>query len=208
MLFMDHNSGFRALEFRIKTLALACLALMTSCKGGNLGNELSGKKLHLLPSRALAPVNLSSNDSMQILFDNISLHDNTKASMDRNVTIPQPIQGQTLPATINDCTVQANSMVVDGNYAFVAYNAEGPYYAGALQILKLDGLNKPLLLKEVHFSNMEVDNVQFNRNTQEVVFGGQADGSYFGFYRWTSRAKVDSVSSKAIVENLKSVVLP
>ena len=89
---------------------------------------------------------------------------------------------QILPVDVQGMGVQANDIIIEGNYAYVAYNRAGDDFAGALQIINIKNRRFPVLVAEIGFPTndyvedipgLDVNALLVDGDT--LYFAGQAD---------------------------------
>ncbi|MDD3268515.1 MAG: Ig-like domain-containing protein [Syntrophomonadaceae bacterium] len=111
------------------------------------------------------------------------------------------VDGQETPQTV---TVQANDLLIDENRAFVSYNYRGATFAGAVQIIDISDAEKPRALNELKFNNMDINAVCYDKELNQLLFGGGADPSVFGTGQtsFIARVNVDNITVDDIINSI------
>jgi hypothetical protein len=73
---------------------------------------------------------------------------------------------------VEDVKVQANDITSYDNYSVIAYNTAGDDVKGAIQIIDISNPNKPVVDYRITFSSHEINAIEYNKNTDEIIFGG------------------------------------
>ena len=58
-------------------------------------------------------------------------------------------------------TLKATHVDIDGNYAFVSYNSEGPTYLGALEIFDISDIYNPKITSQAIFTDTDISSVAY-----------------------------------------------
>lgn len=66
------------------------------------------------------------------------------------------------PIKYNGSTLQATHVVLDGNYAYVSYNTQGPTYLGGVDIIDISNVTKPKLISSATFVGTDVSAIYYN----------------------------------------------
>ena len=107
------------------------------------------------------------------------------------------------PISIEGKTVQANDILIEGNKAYIAYNYAGDDCVGAIQIVDIGTSDKPAILEEVKFANMDVNVLYFQGNT--VLFGGQTDPEIWGFKSYIAALNPNEILIDDIIASVKGL---
>ncbi|BDU51251.1 carbohydrate-binding protein [Haliovirga abyssi] len=108
--------------------------------------------------------------------------------------------------------VQANDIFISGDRAYIAYNTKGKELGGALQIVDIS-TEEPKVILEVKHPYLDINSVYFDKDTNEVVYGGMADiykgrGAKFGAKpgktAFITKFNVDLSSKEKIASEINS----
>jgi WD40 repeat protein len=78
------------------------------------------------------------------------------------------------PPTVAGQKLQATSVVLNANFAFVSYNMAGSSAIGAVDVIQVKGVKNPVIRSEVTFTDTDVNSVFFDNNN---VYLAEASGN-------------------------------
>ena len=176
-------NGYKIKSYKAATLLLATLAFTVGCKETTQtapqGNYI-----------ATATSNIVLSSDAAVIGSHITIYNSAleyKSGTTSNIA-PAPIskkQGtasnnvaltliaETTAPTVNGLSLQASDVAIKGDYAYVTYNYSGDAYAGALQVVDISDEEKPEVIQEILFYDLEL-NVVYVKGSQ-LIAGGAAD---------------------------------
>ena len=96
-------------------------------------------------------------------------------TQDPNVTLT--LVAEVTPPTVAGQTVQATSVAIKGDFAYVSYNMRGEPFLGAIDVFDIDDPDNPSLVSEAIFLDSDVHSLTFKSNKVYAVQGTGA-GSF------------------------------
>lgn len=108
---------------------------------------------------------------------------------------------QVLPVTVGSALAQANDVVIAGNRAYIAYNVAGEAYGGALQVVDISDDARPKILKEVRFSDLDVNCLYLDGG--DLLFGGSSNPDKWKGTSFVGRVTLSNVDPAAIATSIK-----
>ena len=91
----------------------------------------------------------------------VSIHTSTTSQPSFSLKLVAEISSP----VINSVTLQAVSVAIKGDIAFIAYNTRGAQYTGALDIVDISTPTQPKLLSRTTFTNKDINSVSYSENT-------------------------------------------
>lgn len=145
------------------------------------------------------------NGRVTVLSDTIPVVNGglPKTASTKNVKLV--LEAEINPPTVNGQKLQATSVSLVGNYAYVSYNLQGNTYGGAVDIVQVKGGKNATIRSEVLFNDTKVSAVYFDPATSNVYL---AEAS--GDATLASPALIEKVrtsSSKLSLSNTVKTVL-
>ena len=105
------------------------------------------------------------------------------------------------PVVVGGVTTQASDLAISDDYAYIAYNAAGDDFFGAIQILDISDKRRPRLLAELHFEYMDIYAVLADGDT--LVFGGAAHPDFWGFRSFIGKLNVSDPTNADVQSSLE-----
>jgi len=114
------------------------------------------------------------------------------------------LEAEIKPPTVNGQALQATSVSLDGNFAYISYNLRGDVYGGAVDIVQVKG-GKSSIRSSVSFNDTKVSAVYFDPLTSTVYLANASgDGTL------ASPALVEKIGASgnklSLSSNLKTVL--
>ena len=123
-------------------------------------------------------------------------------TQDPNVTLT--LVAEVTPPTADGQTVQATSVAIKGDFAYVSYNVRGEPFLGAIDVFDIDDPENPSLISEAIFLDSDVHSLTFQSNK---VYAVQGTGA--GSFDTPAVFEVISTSNgRLILEGNTRVALP
>ncbi|MFA5834653.1 MAG: hypothetical protein WDA22_14330 [Bacteroidota bacterium] len=111
------------------------------------------------------------------------------------------LEAEVSPPTVNGQTLQATSVSLDGNFAYVSYNLRGESYAGAVDIIQVKGDKKATIRSQALFNDTKVSAVYFDESTSKVYLAEATSNTSF-----SAPAVAEKISSSGSKLNLTSPI--
>lgn len=125
---------------------------------------------------------------------------NTTECKEKDLGFAITYVGQTQPITIAGQVVQANDIKIEGDRAYIAYNCAGDPFLGALQIIDIHDPQHPTILKQIEFTDLDIDCVALDGN--RLLFGGGANPDRFPFRSFIGAVDLNNTTPGAILDSL------
>jgi hypothetical protein len=106
-----------------------------------------------------------------------SFHTGIKKASDFTYTLKYVAKAEAV--VVDGVTTQANDLTISGNNAYIAYNAAGADFKGAIQILDITNKKRPSVIREIHFSSMDINAILADGSN--LIFGGAANPDILGY---------------------------
>jgi len=157
------------------TLAILCLALIIGCN-----KDENPAKTDSIPDQTNGRITIVNDEAK--LNGRVSIYNDTivvgggllKAATPNEVKLV--LEAEINPPTVNGQTLQATSVSLDGNYAYISYNLRGDIYGGAVDIVQIKGDKKATIRSHVSFNDTKVSAVFFDPLTSNVYLA-EASGN-------------------------------
>lgn len=149
----------------MKKAIIFCIAVFLITIGCNKRDD----QIKLKSPVTIVSENMVINNNRDLLNERISFTDNSplyifkdtssaasrssKAARSSSVTIQ--LIARLLPPSYNNEVLQASHVRIINNYAYVAYNTQGPRYLGGIDVVDISTPNDPQLISSVIFINQE-----------------------------------------------------
>lgn len=111
--------------------------------------------------------------------------------------------GHALPIEMLGLTVQADDLIVRGNQAFIAYNYAGDKFLGAIQILDISDPARPVITKEIKFTDLDVNCLWLDGD--RLLFGGGANPDVRPFKAFVGAIDLHDITPGKILGSLKGL---
>jgi hypothetical protein len=85
------------------------------------------------------------------------------------------------PPVVNGQTLQATSVSLNGQFAYISYNLQGNTYAGAIDLVQLKGTKNATIRSEATFSDTKVSSVRYDANTGNVYLAEACSNPAFAY---------------------------
>ncbi|MHA7131279.1 LVIVD repeat-containing protein [Algoriphagus namhaensis] len=79
--------------------------------------------------------------------------------------------------TYNGNTLRATHVDIDGDYAYVSYNTEGPTYLGGVEILDISNATEPRIVSQAIFTNADVSALEYRNGQLFLALAVDVDAS-------------------------------
>ena len=83
----------------------------------------------------------------------------------RAVAFGLELVAEIAPPVVNGTTLQATSVVLNGNFAYVSYNVQGNSCVGAIDVIQVKGVKNATIRSEAMFNDTKVSSVAFDNNS-------------------------------------------
>ena len=110
-----------------------------------------------------------------------------------------------LPVSVDGITVQANDISIFGTRAFVAYNAAGEAFAGAVLIIDITDPISPSVLQSIKFSGRDIHGIYYDNQSDEVIFGGASNPDIYNYRSFIGKINPSSPDINQINDSIKSL---
>ncbi|GAA0878601.1 hypothetical protein GCM10009119_15690 [Algoriphagus jejuensis] len=74
--------------------------------------------------------------------------------------------------------LRATHVDIDGDYAYVGYNMEGPSYLGAVEIFDISDAYNPKIVSQALFTDAEVSSLEYSDGTLQLAMAVDIDGDF------------------------------
>ncbi len=95
--------------------------------------------------------------------------DTTLRKTGRTARFSMKLTATIAPPTVGGQTLQATSVVFDGNYAYVSYNMQGSSAIGAIDVIQIKSVKNATLRSEATFTDTDVSSVFYSNNTMYLA---------------------------------------
>jgi hypothetical protein len=85
------------------------------------------------------------------------------------------------PPTVNGQSLQATSVSLDGQFAYITYNLQGNTYGGAVDIVQLKGTKNATIRSEATFSDTKVSSASFDAATGNLYLAEACSNVAFAY---------------------------
>ncbi|MDP1677322.1 MAG: hypothetical protein Q8L88_10705 [Bacteroidota bacterium] len=116
------------------------------------------------------------NDRVTIFSDTIQVKDSTLAKRTSPNAVKLVLEAEIAPPSINGQKLQATSVSLDGDFAYISYNIQGNTYAGAIDIVQVKGGKKATIRSQALFNDTKVSAVYYDKTTTNVYLA-EANGN-------------------------------
>ena len=118
------------------------------------------------------------NGRLTELSDTIPVVKGTLAKTATPNAVQLVLQAEIDPPTVNGQKLQATSVSLDGNFAYISYNLRGDVYGGAVDIVQIKGGKSVTIRSSVSFNDTKVSAVFFDPVTLNVYLAeASGDGT-------------------------------
>ncbi|MDP2453810.1 MULTISPECIES: PQQ-binding-like beta-propeller repeat protein [unclassified Kaistella] len=157
----------------LSILGVTSLLFAVSCRqdGVELENAASNNNDLILNS----DVNLLSKriDFKNSGILNLNMGLGHRGDVARAGDFPLVLVAELAPPVYEGKTLRATHVAVEGNYAYVSYNTEGPSYLGAIEVIDITNPNVPKLVMQAITPNIDISAVRYDNG--ELYVAGATD---------------------------------
>ncbi|MCK9409539.1 MAG: PQQ-binding-like beta-propeller repeat protein [Bacteriovoracaceae bacterium] len=141
------------------------------------------------------------NERLTLLNDTIIVENGNFSKTSNPSAVKLVLEAQVNPPTVNGQTLQATSVSLDGNFAYVSYNLRGESYAGAIDIIQIKGDNKATIRSEALFNDTKVSAVFFDASTSKVYLAEATSNASY-----STPAVIEKISTNGSKLNLANPI--
>lgn len=145
------------------------------------------------------------NSRTHILSDTISVEAGGLPKSSGVMATSLVLEAEIDPPVINGVKLQATSVSLKDNFAYISYNVRGESYAGAIDIVQIKGTKNATIRSQAQFNDTKVSAVYFDPTTSDVYLA-QASGNT-AFNAPAAVEKIGASGNKLNLSESKQTVL-
>ncbi len=158
---MIRNSLLVLLMFVAGIGAAGCETSSGPTESTSVPDQTNGRITIVNDEAKLASRVTLSNDAIPI--------DTTLRKTGRTAKFSMTLTATIAPPVVGGQTLQATSVVFDGNYAYVSYNMQGSAAIGAIDVIQIKSVKNATLRSEATFTDTDVSSVFYSNNTMYLA---------------------------------------
>ncbi|MES2704220.1 MAG: hypothetical protein V4649_16385 [Bacteroidota bacterium] len=159
---------------KARILCFAVLAGLFSCKKDKSQTATSTEQVTISTDAATLNSRISTADAGVVKVDPTA-GGLQKVTLDSaSNQYPMELIASVAPPVLGGDTLRATHVEINGNYAYVSYNTEGPQYKGGIDVFNISNPAMPALVSSVTFPATDISAITYYNN--KLYVAGARDG--------------------------------